>query len=179
MGMNTGQQILHAFKAEFTDLGDAAQAATICFRLILAAVLAGMIGYERRLKGKPAGMRTHMLVALGSAVFIMAPRLAGFEEAAVSRIIQGLVAGIGFLGAGAIIKDQQGEHVEGLTTAASIWMTAAIGMTAGMGRGATAIISTLLTLAVLVLMQDDDPRFRGRDAKPPSSPSPRVDDSGS
>jgi putative Mg2+ transporter-C (MgtC) family protein len=174
--MDTGQQIMHAIRAEFVDLGDAAQAATICFRLILAAVLAGMIGYERRLKGKPAGMRTHMLVALGASLFIMAPRLAGFEEAAASRIIQGLIAGIGFLGAGAIIKDQQGEHVEGLTTAASIWMTAAIGMTAGMGRGATAIISTLLTLAVLALMREDDPRPRGNRDKPTSSPSPPAED---
>jgi putative Mg2+ transporter-C (MgtC) family protein len=174
--MDTGQQILHAIKAEFVDWGDAAQAATICIRLMLAAVLAGIIGYERRLKGKPAGMRTHMLVALGAALFIMAPRLAGFEEAATSRIIQGLIAGIGFLGAGAIIKDRQGEHVEGLTTAASIWMTAAIGMTAGLGRGATAIISTLLTLAVLVLMRDDDPQSRDGQARRPISPSPRVDD---
>jgi putative Mg2+ transporter-C (MgtC) family protein len=106
----------------------------------------------------------------------MAPRLAGFKEAAASRIIQGLIAGIGFLGAGAIIKDQQGEHVEGLTTAASIWMTAAIGMTAGMGRGATAIISTLLTLAVLALMREDDPRPRGNRDKPTSSPSPPAED---
>src|SRR5688500_16861873 len=170
--MDTGQQIMHAIKAEFADLGDAAQAATICFRLILAAVLAGMIGYERRLKGKPAGMRTHMLVALGAALFIMAPRLAGFEEAATSRIIQGLIAGIGFLGAGSILKDKEGEHIEGLTTAASIWMTAAIGMTAGMGRGATAIISTFVTLAVFVLIHDDQQtrenhaKYRGASTAP-------------
>jgi putative Mg2+ transporter-C (MgtC) family protein len=93
-----------------------------------------------------------MLVALGAAVFIMGPQLAEFDDASISRVIQGLVAGIGFLGAGAIVKGKPGEEIEGLTTAASIWMTAAIGTTAGMGRASTAILSTALALIVLTVM---------------------------
>jgi putative Mg2+ transporter-C (MgtC) family protein len=93
-----------------------------------------------------------MLVALGAAVFIMTPLLAGFGDNEISRAIQGLVAGIGFLGAGAIVKGKPGEEIEGLTTAASIWMTAAIGMTAGMGRASTAIVSTVLALIVLTML---------------------------
>jgi len=146
------QQIIDAIAADFGDLDNPGRAATVCFRLFLAAVLGGCLGYERESKGKAAGLRTHMLVALGAAVFIMGPQLAEFDDASISRVIQGLIAGIGFLGAGAIVKGKPGEEIEGLTTAASIWMTAAIGVTAGMGRASTAILSTVLALVVLAAM---------------------------
>src|SRR5215207_5237413 len=145
-------EILEAISAEFRDLSDVRTGATVCFRLVLAAILGGCLGYERESKGKAAGLRTHMLVSLGTAVFVMGPQLAGFEDAGMSRVIQGLIAGIGFLGAGAIVKGRPGQEVEGLTTAASIWMTAAIGVTAGMGRASTAILSTALALVVLAVM---------------------------
>jgi len=132
-----------------------------------------MLGYERESKGKAAGLRTHMLVALGAALFIMAPSLAEFEDTSLSRIIQGLVAGIGFLGAGAIVKGKPGEEVEGLTTAASIWMTAAIGMTAGMGLASTAILSTVLALAVLAVMFHGEGWLHAKRLKPDNNaPSP-------
>lgn len=150
--MSLGQEVINAIAAEFSDLNDAALAATVCFRLILAAILGGCLGYERESKGKDAGLRTHMLVALGAAVFIMGPRLAEFSDAEVSRVIQGLVAGIGFLGAGAIVKGKPGDEIEGLTTAASIWMAAAIGVTAGLGRASTAIVCTALSLLVLTVL---------------------------
>ena len=150
--MSIGQQIFDAIAAEFTDLQDVGTAATVGFRLILAAILGGCLGYERESKGKAAGMRTHMLVALGAAVFIMGPQLAEFSDAGLSRVIQGLVAGIGFLGAGAIVKGKRDEEIEGLTTAASIWMAAAIGVTAGLGRASTAIICTAMSLIVLTVL---------------------------
>jgi putative Mg2+ transporter-C (MgtC) family protein len=93
-----------------------------------------------------------MLVGLGAALFVMAPTLRGFEPTAISRVLQGIVAGIGFLGAGAIVKGKPGESIVGLTTAASIWMTAAIGVTVGMGRASTAIISGVLALVILAVM---------------------------
>jgi len=150
--VSIGQQVMDAIAAEFTDLKDVGMAATVCFRLTLAAILGGCLGYERESKGKAAGLRTHMLVGLGAAVFIMGPQLADFSANEISRVIQGLVAGIGFLGAGAIVKGKPGEEIEGLTTAASIWMAAAIGVTAGMGRASTAILSTVLSLLVLTVV---------------------------
>jgi putative Mg2+ transporter-C (MgtC) family protein len=93
-----------------------------------------------------------MLVALGAALFVIAALQAGLDKADLSRVIQGVVAGIGFLGAGAIIKLSEKEQVKGLTTAASIWATAAIGVTAGMGHVATAAVSTLLALVILAAL---------------------------
>jgi putative Mg2+ transporter-C (MgtC) family protein len=91
-------------------------------------------------------------VALGAALFVLVPQQAGMQVADMSRVIQGVVAGIGFLGAGAIIKKQSEENVQGLTTAAGVWMTAAIGVACGLGRESTAVLSTLLALAVLALV---------------------------
>jgi putative Mg2+ transporter-C (MgtC) family protein len=146
------QEVVDAIAADFADLDNAGTMATVCFRLLLAALLGGMLGYERESKGKSAGLRTHMLVALGATVFILVPTLSGDHEIEVSRIVQGLVAGIGFLGAGAIVKGRPGEEVQGLTTAAGIWMTAAIGVAVGLGRASTAIISTVMALAVLTVV---------------------------
>lgn len=147
------QEIIDAIAGEFSDLSDAGRAAVVVFRLLLASVLGGALGFERESAGKAAGMRTHMLVAIGAAMFLMASNLAGGGDPESSRIIQGLVAGIGFLGAGAIVKGKPGEEIHGLTTAASIWMTAAIGVSVGLGHASTAILSTILALIVLAAMQ--------------------------
>jgi len=117
-----------------------------------------VLGYEREQKGKAAGIRTHMLVAMGAALFVLVPQLGGMAVADMSRVIQGIVTGIGFLGAGAIIKHRTEEDTQGLTTAAGIWMTAAIGVACGLGRETTALISALLALAVLAIL----PRLVGR-----------------
>ena len=85
-----------------------------------------------------------MLVALGAALFVLVPQQAGVTAADMTRVLQGLVAGIGFLGAGAILKKGDEGEIEGLTTAAGIWLTAAIGIAAGMGREASAVLSTVL-----------------------------------
>jgi len=91
---------------------------------------------------------------MGAALFVLAPSMAGADDQALSRVVQGIVAGIGFLGAGTILKGngRDPSHVKGLTTAAGLWMTAAIGTAAGMGREATALISTLMALLVLATM---------------------------
>ena len=161
--MTLFDQIADTLRAEFSDVPDAAQLTRIVVRLLLAALLGGILGYEREQKGKAAGIRTHMLVALGAALFVLVPQQAGMGIADMSRVIQGIVAGIGFLGAGAIIKQQREEKVQGLTTAAGVWMTAAIGIACGLGRESTAVLSTLMVLASLTLV----PRWfdRPRDCK--------------
>jgi len=143
--------VLQTIAAEFSDIPDLEQFTRVVVRLLVAAILAGVVGLERELAGKPAGLRTHMLVALGSAMFVLVPLQAGIELEDLSRVIQGLLAGVGFLCAGAILKTADEERVQGLTTAASLWMTAAIGMAAGLGREATAALSTVLALSVLSL----------------------------
>ena len=142
-----GQTIAH----EFSDLGDLAQVTQLVVRLVLAALLGGMLGLQRERQGKPAGIRTHMLVAASSALIVFVPQQMGMDEEAVSRVIQGLLAGVGFVCAGAILKLEREEQVHGLTTAAGVWMTAAIGIACGMGRDLTAALSTLLVLGILAL----------------------------
>ncbi|KPA99148.1 MULTISPECIES: MgtC/SapB family protein [Pseudomonas] len=142
-------------QAEFADIGDIREVTRITLRLLIAALLGGLLGFEREQKGKAAGVRTHMLVALGAALFVLVPQVSGAQADAMSRVVQGVIAGIGFLCAGTILKghaDEAGQHVKGLTTAAGLWMTAAIGVAVGLGREATAVLSTLLALAVFSLM---------------------------
>lgn len=150
--------IWNAVQSEFSDLSNITQITKVVLRLITASVLGGLLGYEREIKGKSAGLRTHMLVALGAAIFIILPQQAGVSPEEVTRVLQGLIAGVGFLGAGAIMIGQQKENETGLTTAASIWITAAIGVTVGMGYEATAVLSTLITLGILALL----PRYLKR-----------------
>jgi len=138
--------------SEFSDVPDAGQVTRIVLRLVLAALLGGILGYERERHGKAAGVRTHMLVALGAALFVLVPKEAGVSNADLTRVIQGIVAGIGFLGAGAIIKGSAEESVKGLTTAAGIWLTAAIGIACGLGRESTAVLSALLAFVILALV---------------------------
>ncbi|SEP64461.1 MgtC/SapB family protein [Pseudomonas sp. NFPP19] len=154
--MNTWwQEVWLTLQDEFADIGDARQLTQITLRLLVAALLGGILGFEREHQGKAAGVRTHMLVAMGAALFVLVPSLSGAQADAMSRVLQGVIAGIGFLGAGTILKgreEDQGQHVKGLTTAAGLWMTAAIGVAAGMGREATAVLSTLLALMVFSLI---------------------------
>ena len=105
--------------AEIHDLVDISALTQLGVRLTMAAFLGGFIGYERERSGKAAGMRTHMLVAIGSALFLIIPQQMGMTLDAVSRVLQGLIAGIGFLGAGAILKIHNEQEIMGLTTAAA------------------------------------------------------------
>ena len=152
--MQSWQIIGQTLAAEFSDIPTLADLTRITLRLLVAGTLGGLLGYERERKGKSAGLRTHMLVAIGAALFVLISLQAGAdsESDALSRVLQGIVAGIGFLGAGAIIKSAQHEGATGLTTAAGIWLTAAIGVATGMGQVALAMLSTLLALIILALL---------------------------
>jgi putative Mg2+ transporter-C (MgtC) family protein len=141
------------FTELFSDLPDAAQIVRIVLRLLAAAVLGAIVGAEREATGKAAGLRTHMIVALSSALFVLAPLESKMPLADVSRVIQGIAAGIGFLGAGAILKLTSDREIQGLTTAAGIWMTAAIGVAAGLGRLVLAGIGVLLAWIILRVLQ--------------------------
>ena len=147
--MGMWQEIWNTVMSEFSDIPDATQITRIILRLLVAAVLGGLLGYEREQQGKSAGVRTHMLVAIGAALFVLIPQQAGASTTDITRVLQGLIAGVGFLGAGAIIMGTKQVETRGLTTAASIWVTAAIGIAAGMGREMTAVLSTLLALFIL------------------------------
>ena len=119
----------------------------IFLRLILAVIAGGLIGLEREVVHKPAGVRTHMLVSLGSALFVLIA-LDSIPEG-IDKIIAGVATGIGFLGAGTIFKSKS--EVQGLTTAASVWTVAAVGLAVGLGYYWTTIISVVLVLIVLHL----------------------------
>lgn len=132
-------------------LPDARQLVHVVIRLIAATLLGAVVGIEREMARKPAGLRTHILVTLGTAVFVMACSAVGMSLDGLSRVIQGIVTGIGFIGAGSILKLSEERNVQGLTTAASVWMTAAIGVAVGLGTLGVALLSTLFTLIILAL----------------------------
>ena len=137
-------------------LPDRQQLARVIIRLIAAAILGSIIGYERERAGKAAGLRTHILVTLGTCVFILACSGSGMDSDGLSRVIQGIVTGIGFLGAGSILKLNEERDIQGLTTAAGIWMTAAVGIAVGLGSLGLALLSTILTVIVLALLGQVD-----------------------
>ncbi|MFU8863758.1 MAG: MgtC/SapB family protein [Rhodobacterales bacterium] len=150
--MGVGQEIWTTIVAQFSDVPDIATLTIVTVRLVLAAVLGGILGYERERKARSAGVRTHMLVAVGAALFVIGPLQAGMPMEDMSRVLQGVVQGIGFLGAGAIIVRTARQQVEGLTTAANIWATAAIGVIVGLGLEMTALLSTLIVLIILAVV---------------------------
>ena len=143
--------------------------------LLVALVLGAIVGWERFLDDKPAGLRTHTLVAIGSAgVMITARNMMGDDPAAhreMSRVVQGVITGIGFLGAGSIIQGQG--SVRGLTTAASIWVVAAIGVAAGGGEWGFAVALTLATWVVLRGFEAIERAWRKRHPKHARPASPK------
>jgi len=146
------QEIWVTIVSEFSDIPDLSTMTRITLRLVVAAVLGGILGYERELKARSAGVRTHMLVAVGAALFVIGPLQSGMEMSDMSRVLQGVVQGIGFLGAGAIIVRASHQQVHGLTTAANIWATAGIGVLAGLGLEATAVLATFIVLMILAVV---------------------------
>ena len=152
--------------ADFADFPTPAQALRMTVRLLIAALLGAVLGYERQQCGKSAGLRTHMLVSLGAALFVVIPQQAGMNPEELSRVIQGLVTGIGFLGAGAIIKHAEQQEIQGLTTAAGLWLTAAVGIAAGLGSEASAILGTVLAFLILSAVGRVEHRVIPADAKP-------------
>jgi putative Mg2+ transporter-C (MgtC) family protein len=120
-------------------------------RILVALALGAAIGYQRERSGKPAGLRTHILIAVGAALFTVASLFGFGSSADAARVAAGVVAGIGFIGAGAIIHRGGGDIVAGLTTAATIWAVAAIGLAAGAGLFLVAGVTTGVTMLVLCL----------------------------
>ncbi len=128
--------------------------ASYCARLLIAILLGGILGLERQLRRQFAGIRTHMMVSLGACIFTIAAVKSAVEDPSqVTRVIQGIAAGIGFLGAGTILKLSPEVKVKGLTTAGSIWLAAAMGTVAGMGEYALAAASALISMVVLWMLR--------------------------
>ena len=131
------------------------------FQAIIALLLGGLIGWEREAAGKWAGLRTHMLVALGCAMFAIIGK--GLDGGVSStRVIQGIATGVGFLGAGTILKLSDRGEVRGLTTAASIWLAATLGTAVGVERYGLAIVATLATLIILTVLKPIERRWNNR-----------------
>jgi putative Mg2+ transporter-C (MgtC) family protein len=119
-------------------------------RIGVAMLLGGVIGLEREWHGHWAGLRTHMMVAIGCSIFVIAGLgVAGPDRQTVTRVIQGIASGIGFLGAGTILKLDQKKEIKGLTTASSIWLAAALGTAAGLAEFALATAAAVISLFVL------------------------------
>lgn len=140
-------------------------------RLTVAALCGAVIGLERERVGKSAGLRTHMLVATGTATLVVVISEVGADSSDLSRVIQGLVTGIGFLGAGAILKRTTSD-IRGLTTAAGIWMTCAIGVSAGLGRFGIALFGTVFAWVVLSILQQLEEKNRDKAYPPQDSGGP-------
>ncbi|MCE9561341.1 MAG: MgtC/SapB family protein [Planctomycetes bacterium] len=146
---------------DFGDIPTVAEGVRMAVRLAIAAALGGLVGWERARAGKEAGIRTHMLVALGSAFFVLVPVLDGMAHADVSRVIQGIATGIGFLGAGVILKpDGPDGRIKGLTTATGLWLTAALGVAVGLGRLTSAVIGALMIVGILTVVGSVERRHR-------------------
>lgn len=139
-------------------------------KMLLAAFLGALIGIEREIAHKSAGMRTHALVALGSALFTIAPALLSGPTVDPTRIAAQVVTGIGFLGAGIIFFDQNRSAVQGLTTAAGVWISAAIGMAVGFGLFEVSVWATLLTVLIFLVLWPVERRFIKRFAKEEKNP---------
>jgi putative Mg2+ transporter-C (MgtC) family protein len=135
------------------DLPSTAQFLEATFRMVLAALLGGLIGLEREHAGQAAGLRTHMLVALGTAMFVVTAHETGASAADMSRVIQGIATGIGFVGAGAILKMADRGQIRGLTTAASVWLTAAAGTAVGLGRLWVPLLGSVLAWLILAQLK--------------------------
>jgi putative Mg2+ transporter-C (MgtC) family protein len=145
----------------------------LVLRVVLAAVLGGVLGLERELRGKAAGVRTNTLVAVGAALFmIVSIRLGQMEGGSVDRIAAQVVTGVGFLGGGAILRSSRSVH--GMTTAATIWVNAAVGMAAGAGLFAEAVTTTVIALIVLAALPSVE-RWAERRVNLPTPPQHRPD----
>ena len=134
-----------------TGFPDSTRFGIMMIRVTAAVLLGAVLGIERERAGKPAGFRTHMIVCLGTAVAVLACTEVNMGLDGLSRVIQGIVTGIGFIGAGTILKLNEEREIQGLTTAAGLWMTAAIGVAVGLGALGLAVVGTIVTLLLLGL----------------------------
>ncbi len=131
------------------DIPSAVEVLRLLIQLTLAVIVGGVLGYEREMAGKAAGVRTHILVCLGSALFVIAVKQSDVGPDSAGRVIQGIAAGVGFIGGGAILKISDQETILGLTTASSIWLTAALGVTIALDNLWVPIIGVIFGVLVL------------------------------
>jgi putative Mg2+ transporter-C (MgtC) family protein len=143
-------------------LPDRRRLAVIVIRLLAATLLGALVGLQRERAGKPAGLRTHMLVCIATSLIVLAGSGVGMTTDGLSRVIQGIVTGVGFVGAGSILKISQEHQIRGLTTAAGLFITAAIGISTGIGAIGLAIIGTILAIIVLALERVEDAWHKDR-----------------
>jgi putative Mg2+ transporter-C (MgtC) family protein len=136
---------------------DVPQLIRVMLRLLAALAVGALIGFQRERMGKAAGLRTHMLVAMGTALFVICAVEAQMGPDAVSRVLQGLITGIGFLGAGVVMKIQEAKEIRGLTTAAGVWMTAAASATVGLGQIGVGLIAAVMAWVVLAILYKFEP----------------------
>jgi len=167
--MSVLQTIVTTLQAEFSDLTEVERITRATWRMGEALLLGAAIGWDRERRDAEAGLRTHMLVSLGAALFVLICLETGMDDDQLSRVVQGLVSGIGFLGAGAVLKDQEEGRIHGLTTAAGIWATAAVGMAAGMGHTGIAMLATIFILVVLVWLRRIGRSIRREQESAPNS----------
>src|SRR6478672_6923160 len=134
------------------------EAFRVVIRLVAAMILGGIVGVQRESTRKPAGLRTHVLVSVATAAFIIACSASGMSSDGLSRVIQGIVTGIGFIGAGSILKLDKERNIQGLTTSGGIWIAAGIGVAVGLGVLGLALLATFLTFIILTFVGSLDSR---------------------
>ncbi|NOT48189.1 MAG: MgtC/SapB family protein [Acidobacteria bacterium] len=142
---------------------DRRQLIQVIVRMISSVLIASIIGFQREAARKSAGLRTHILVSLGSTIFVIGCIGAGMREDAISRVIQGIITGIGFIGAGTIIKRET--NIKGLTTSAGLWATCAIGVIVGLGELGIALIAAVLIFLVLTIVRRIEDRYLENDGE--------------
>ena len=147
---------MDSLPGELFRLPELIQVIRVSVRLLIGAFLGGCIGFERQREHKAAGLRTHILVAMGAALFVIAPLEAGMTIADAGRVFQGIATGIGFIGAGTILKLADQQEIKGLTTAAGLWLTAAIGMAAGSGLVWISALATFIAFVILSVLAQAD-----------------------
>jgi putative Mg2+ transporter-C (MgtC) family protein len=155
--------LFEALAGEVPSLESLARA---CLRLAVSAILGAIIGIQRERTRKSAGLRTHMLVAMGATLFVLVPVEMGMAVPEITRVIQGIATGIGFIGGGAILKLTTEREVRGLTTAAGIWMTAASGVAVGLGYPAIATVAMLMAWVILSVIGRVEARVEEGSADP-------------
>ena len=150
---------MDSLQHEIFRLPEWTQLIRVSARLLIAAFLGGCIGFERQREHKAAGLRTHILVSMGAALFVIAPLEAGMTISDAGRVFQGIATGIGFIGAGTILKLTEQQEIKGLTTAAGLWLTAAIGMAVGSGLLWIPVLATFLAFVILSVVGSTEPRM--------------------
>jgi len=173
---------MDTFHGEIFRLPEWMQFLRVSARLLIAAFLGGCIGFERQREHKAAGLRTHIVVTMGAALFAIAPLEAGMSLADAGRVFQGIAAGIGFIGAGTILKLTEQQEIKGLTTAAGLWLTAAIGMAVGSGLLWIPILATFFTVVILFALthaerrMNSGPKSDERSECKPDRAKPSIDE---